>query len=289
MRDSGERDGEPPGLRRRMRRATAAGLTLWTLSGIVLFSHMIRLHPRYVEGFTPPVAAMLGIGLVWAAAPVGRLRAAVLFIGLAAAVYYGELLLYGTPGIWLVALAGALAALALAGAARARRLAGSLSTAATAGAVVAGLVAILAIPAKADITAIEDAVTDAGYVGGLPASELNPLSAYLRAHQGSARYEVAAESATSIGALIVRDDRPILVLTTYNAQVFTSVARLRRLIAAGEVRYAFLNSYCGTTLASTNPACSAPAKWIRAHGRNVSRQAGLPHDKTLYLLPGAAQ
>ncbi len=33
------------------------------LTGIVLFSHMIRLHPRYVEGFTPAVAAMLGIGL----------------------------------------------------------------------------------------------------------------------------------------------------------------------------------------------------------------------------------
>ena len=28
---------------------------------------MIRLHPRYVEGLTPAVAAMLGIGVAWAA------------------------------------------------------------------------------------------------------------------------------------------------------------------------------------------------------------------------------
>ncbi len=50
--------GEPPGrdptstvrerddeLERRLRRATAAGLGLWMLAGLVLFSHMIRLHP----------------------------------------------------------------------------------------------------------------------------------------------------------------------------------------------------------------------------------------------------
>ena len=46
--------------------------------GIVLFSHMARLHPRYVEGFTPAVAAMLGIGAAWAASPRGRVRLALL-------------------------------------------------------------------------------------------------------------------------------------------------------------------------------------------------------------------
>ena len=51
-----------------MRIAVAAGLGLWMLTGIVLFSHMARLHPRYVEGFVPAVAAMLGIGAAWASA-----------------------------------------------------------------------------------------------------------------------------------------------------------------------------------------------------------------------------
>ena len=46
----------------RMRRATAAGLGVWLLTGIVLFSDMARLHPRYVEGLVPAVTATLGIG-----------------------------------------------------------------------------------------------------------------------------------------------------------------------------------------------------------------------------------
>ena len=40
-------------MQERMRRASAIGLSVWMLCGIVLFSDMARLHPRYVEGFTP--------------------------------------------------------------------------------------------------------------------------------------------------------------------------------------------------------------------------------------------
>ena len=76
------------------------------------------------------------------------------------------------------------------------------------------LVAVLAIPLKADFTAIANRVSDAGLVGELPGSQQRPLSAYLLAHQDGARYEVAAESATAIGSLIVQDARPVLVLTT---------------------------------------------------------------------------
>ena len=83
-------------------------------TGIVLFSHMIRLHPRYVEGFTPVVAAMLGIGVAWAATPRGRWRLAAAHGQLLVTVYYVERLLYGRPGVWWIALAGALAAVALA-------------------------------------------------------------------------------------------------------------------------------------------------------------------------------
>jgi hypothetical protein len=150
------------------------------------------------------------------------------------------------------------------------------------------LVAALAIPVSADVTAIETHVTDAGYVGALPAEEQQPLSAYLRANQRGARYEVAAESATQIGSLIVQDARPILVLTTYNGRVFTTVTELQSAIAKGQVRYAFLNTFCGHRATSVNPACSAPARWVRAHGKDVSREAGLPQHRTLYLLPGAS-
>ena len=88
------------------------------------------------------------------------------------------------------------------------------------------LVAVLAMEVKADVSAIHDHVTDAGYVGALPTEEQHLISTYLRAHQDGASYEVAAESATQIGSLIVQDARPVLVLTTYNGRVFTTVAKL---------------------------------------------------------------
>ena len=107
------------------------------------------------------------------------------------------------------------------------------------------LVAVLAIPLSADVSAIRDRVSDAGYVGALPGEEQQPLSAYLLAHQDGARDEVAAESATGIGSLIVQDARPIVVLTSYGARVFTTRRQAKLLIADGDVRYAFLNSNCG--------------------------------------------
>jgi hypothetical protein len=146
---------------------------------------------------------------------------------------------------------------------------------------------VLAVGFKADTTAIADKISDAGFVGQLPGDIQTPLSAYLKAHQDGARYEVAAESATGIGSLIVQDAKPIVVLTTYDARVYTSVAKLQHLIAAGSVRYAFLNTFCTSYAASTNAACSAPVKWVRAHGKDVSRAAGLPQGGLLYLLPGA--
>src|SRR6202050_4386987 len=293
---------------RRLGWATAAGIVLWTLTGTVLFSDMVRLHPRYVEGFTPALAALLGIGVAWAAgadradtaraqtahsAAAGRqavrstgngARLIVLAVALAACVYYVERLEYGLTAVWWITLAAACAAIALATLARqfpAR--AGALSGATLAFA----LATVAALPVAVDFNAIENDVGDAGYVGALPGEEQRLLSAYLRAHQGGARYELAAESATSIGSLIVQDARPVLVLTTYDARVFTSVARLQRLTAQGQGRYAFLNSFCAHA-SSINAACSAPAMWVRAHGTDVSAKAGLSHGGLLYLLPGAS-
>jgi len=290
----------PPDPEPRIRRAAAAGLSLWTLTGIALFSDMVRLHPRYVEGFMPAVAALLGIGVAWAVntqparpQPTGPVcpdwaRLLALVVALAATVYYVERLLYGRAGVWWITLAGALGALTLAGLARLRvnRSADS-SALLAAGTIALALLAVLALPLSTDLTAIDNRVSDAGLVGELPGAQQHPLSAYLLAHQDGARYEVAAESATSIGSLIVQDGRPILVLTTYDARVFTTVAELERLVAEGKVRYAFLNTFCTHEAPSLDPACSAPARWVRAHGTDISLKAGLPQGGLLYLLPGA--
>jgi 4-amino-4-deoxy-L-arabinose transferase-like glycosyltransferase len=273
----------PPDDALRIRRALAAGLVAWLVCGIALFSHMARLHPRYVESFTPAVAAMLGIGAAWACAARTRARAIALVAALLANLYFVERLIYSVHGIWWLTLVATLASLALialaAGAGtRARTLAY-----ATLGAT---MVAVLALPFATDVSSIKEGVTDAGYVGALPSDEQSALSQFLRAHQGSARYELAAESATGIGSLIVQDARPVLVLTTYNARVFTPVRDLKRLIAAGEVRYAFLNTSCRHAHEPLNAACSEPAEWVRAHGTDVSEAAGL-RTGALWLLPGA--
>jgi 4-amino-4-deoxy-L-arabinose transferase-like glycosyltransferase len=224
-----------------LRGSLGLGLVVWLLTGLILFSEMTRLHPRYVEGFTPAVAALLGVGVAWLASLAGGLA--------------------GEPrrrAVQTVVLVGLLAL-------------------------------VLAIPLKASIRAVKLSVSDAGAVGSLPGGELRLLSTYLRAHQGSARYEAAVDSATKVGALIVRDGRPVVVLTTYEARPLTTIPQLQRLIARGEVRYALLTGLCGAHTARTNAACSTAALWVRAHARDVSRKAGLTHDGVLWLLPGASR
>jgi 4-amino-4-deoxy-L-arabinose transferase-like glycosyltransferase len=281
---------------RRIRLAAAAGISLWALMGVVLFSHMARLHPRYVESFTPAVAALLGIGVAWAGSggrraagqAEDRARLVALVVALVAAVYYAERLLYGRPSVWWIALGGAVGAIVLAARARVGSRADGARSGWLAGATIAlTLVAVGAVPVSADVTAIDDGVTDAGKVGALASETQRAVSGYLRAHQGRARYELAAASATQIGSLIVQEARPVVVLTTYNGRVFTNAARLQRLIARGEVKYAFLGSPCGRHASRINPACSEPARWVRAHGTDVSRLAGLSRGGVLWLLPGA--
>jgi len=326
---------------RRVRRALAASLAVWMACGIVLFSHMARLHPRYVESFTPAVAAMLGIGAAWAGAARTRPQALALVVALLANAVFVERLIYGVYGIWWLTFAATLAALAAlalgpwagvgqrlrarerrTGRTRIRRLREPAGAGAGAGpsgsmgpptltptraaplrerlvalrsdapalreyaTVAATMVALLALPFATNVSSIKEGVTDAGYVGALPSGEQNALSSFLRAHQGRAKYELAAESATGIGSLIVQDARPVLVLTTYNARVFTTVAKLRRLAAAGAVKYAFLNSSCPRAHQGLNAACSEPVLWVRAHGTDVSQLAGLRRG-VLWRLPGA--
>jgi 4-amino-4-deoxy-L-arabinose transferase-like glycosyltransferase len=260
-----------------VRRAVGVGLLVWLLTGLVLFSQMTRLHPRYTESFTPAVAALVGIGVAWGTQPHARVRLLVMALALAGLLAYVALLPHGTPALWALMAACAVGAVALSWVDR-------VDTGVAA--VALALVAVLAIPLSASLRAVRLRVSDAGAVGALPADELLPLSAYLRAHREGARYELAVDSATQAGALIVRDGLPVVVLTTYEARTLTTVAQLKRLIARGEVRYAFLSGLCGRDTPRTNAACSAPALWVRAHATDVSLAAGLPRAKALWRLPG---
>jgi 4-amino-4-deoxy-L-arabinose transferase-like glycosyltransferase len=263
----------------RLRLALAAGLMLWLLTGIALFSDMARLHPRYTEGFTPAVAATLGIGLAWATERRSVARLLALTVTLLAVAIYAEPLLFGATAVWWITAASAVGALAVAWIGQSRGRMQSFTLLALA------LVCLLAIPLSASLRGVRENVSDTTPLGVLHPGELQPLSAYLRAHQGSAYYEAAFDSGTKMGELVVRDARPILVLTTLNGQVFTPVARLRALAAAGKVRYAFLDSLCGPHSPATDADCSPPARWVQEHGIDVSTQAGMPRTGMLWRLP----
>jgi 4-amino-4-deoxy-L-arabinose transferase-like glycosyltransferase len=273
---------------RRLRLAFGAGLVLWTLTGIVLFSYMSRLHPRYVEAISPAVAALFGIGVAWAATPASRARLALLVGTLLIVIGYGERLMYGVPPtFWIVCVSGLAAIGCAVFAVEGQISARTRGWLAPPAVLALMLVSVLAIPLGADLTAMRDGVTDAGYVGALPPRLQRHISAYLRENQRGAYYEVAAQSATAIGSLIVQDARPVLVLTTYGTRVFTPVPKLRLLIAEGKVRYAFLGSACTHPTGVPNASCTAPVRWVRAHGTDVSSQAGLAEEGALWLLPGA--
>ena len=154
-----------------------------------------------------------------------------------------------------------------------------------AGLAAGALIAVaLAAPAATSVAAVAHHTQDSGAPGALPHRRLDALSAYLRARQGGARYEVASVTVAKAGPLIAHDGRPVLLLTSAWGHPLVSTAQLARLVAEGSVRTALVGNRCTRTSADRWAACSAVAAWIRRHGADVSRQAGQPHPGLVYAL-----
>ncbi len=147
---------------------------------------------------------------------------------------------------------------------------------------VAGAVAVLLASTGAAAAAVSRHAQDSGTVGAAPPGRVERLSAYLLAHQGGARYEVATLATSPAAPLIVRDGRPVLVLTAAGRAV-VGAPRLALLARHGAVHDALVGNGCRSA------ACSRLRTWIQAHGVNVSRAAGLSARAGLYALPGAAR
>ena len=130
------------------------------------------------------------------------------------------------------------------------------------------LAAVLAVPTASAVTVARAHRSDAGLVVQLPG--LAALSAFLKAHQGHTRYEVASTSVFKATPLIVRDGRPVLMLTADQRPLLTP-AQLERLVRGGELRYLLIGG-------GSSPA----VRWARAHAHRV-HVPGVP-DGTLYRL-----
>jgi len=256
-------------------RAFCASLLSWLLIGVVLYSAMARLHPRYTEGFTPAVAAVAGIGVAWALRD-GLWQRLFTVIAAVALSLYGRHLLGASASTWRVSAVGAIVAVAalLVRHERARMvlLAGGLG------------VAALALPLSVDASLIANHEFDSGRTGAMGASEVTAISSYISARSAGTRYEFATADPTEVGSLILHDRRPILSLTSYNAHELLPIARLRELVANRQLRFAVLDGGCDRRTSRLSPACSPGAAWVRAHGTDVSRLAGLPHNHVLYRL-----
>jgi len=158
------------------------------------------------------------------------------------------------------------------------------------GAVIAASVGVLlAAPLALSVSAVAGHAQDSGSPGAIPAARVTVLSGYLRAHQAGARYEAASVAVAKAGPLIARDGRPVLLLTSTYGRPLVSVSALARLAAAGQVRYALVGDSCTPTSPDPWTGCSPAARWIRAHGIDVSRAAGQPHRGLVYEISAASR
>jgi hypothetical protein len=115
-------------------------------------------------------------------------------------------------------------------------------------------------------------------------SEVNAITSYIAARRHGARYEFAAADPIEVGALVVKGRQPILSLTSYDANELIPLPRLARLVGSGQLRFAVLDGACGPHSSRLSPACAPGAAWVRAHGVDVSRRAGLARSHVLYQL-----
>jgi 4-amino-4-deoxy-L-arabinose transferase-like glycosyltransferase len=276
-----------------LRVAGAIGFGVWLVTGYAIFSRMHGgLHDRYLEAMTPAVAAVLAIGVVEAARYAAR-RPAVLAALLAAVVGVTAYAVRVAGSDTLLAVfcaASGAAALAIGIArlvglpGRRARPIGSWSIAAAAGLAVVAVLAPAAVRSRALA-----ARTSASTGNGIQTSRTTQLlSSYLRSHSGNAFYEAATYSFDAAAGLVVHDDRPVLVLTSYTDPVVPAV-KLAADAAAGRVRYAIVGGECGIASERALAACPESIRWLRHRSVDVTRETGLPGRGLLFRISVAAK
>ncbi|WP_329577917.1 glycosyltransferase family 39 protein [Kitasatospora sp. NBC_01250] len=268
-----------------------AGYLLWggwaTVFFLSLSAGSIGMHTYYLGSLAVALAALGGAGtvLLWRDFGEGGPRALALPAAVAASVLWSGWLSWRLPTFlpWLAPTAVTTAALALAllGTAKSRWFAGlgaGRARIATAG-IVAGLVAALLAP-----TAWAASVLDPKYgsdlrgaVGPMAAhraaaqpvsTRLTPqeqeLFAYVQAHNGGARYLLAAYPWQASSPYILATAARVLPMGGFTGQVPSPTAeQLRELVADGRLRHVLIGREpSGGVMRGTTD-------WVRAHCTQV--------------------
>jgi len=287
-----------PMLRRRLRPPPQAGaeqrigwaatlaVALWLLTGYVLFSLSAHTQPRYLEAFTPAVAIVLGVALPLVVARARDLFGVYVLLATFAIVMAegAAETASGKHGYLAIAIAAALAVpivayvlFAFVLRVRGQRWPGwYLPLCATLGM----LGAIVAMPAVRDVLLIRDHSGDQAAEVTLGSSIVDPVSRFLLSHEDGTRYEAAFSASTIAAPFIVLGAKPVLLLTTVNAQPLVGVTQLQHDRATGVVRYVFVETVCKDVVV-THAACSLAMQWVRKHSRDITARAGLPKDSGL--------
>jgi 4-amino-4-deoxy-L-arabinose transferase-like glycosyltransferase len=272
---------------RGLQRAGFALFGAWVLVHVAVFSSQQGIfHPYYVSALAPAVAALVGMG-------VTRLPRPVLAVSVVATAWLAVVLLDRTPDFapWLrvaIPIAAAVAALALL--ARQRWIA----IAATGVALLAGPGAyavanvghglngnnVLAGPSDVGRGGFGGGPRfgggqppSGGAPGGRPpggggfggrASVSSHMLAYLEAHQGGAKYLLAANGSQTTAPVIIETGKAVVTVGGFSGQDNApTVEQFAAMVAKGEVKYA---------LASGNGAID---QWVQQHGTAVDGFDGL--------------
>ena len=261
-------------------RAGAIALAVWLGCGYALFSGVGRLHPRYLEALTPAVAAAVGVG-VFALVRAPATARHVLALAAGLVVVFGEgVRITGvgrivSDGRYAALVLTAVALVAMAVSLALRRSSPRRAWPALAPPPLLGALAVIAIapfPLARDVRLIRNHNGDQALSPSVPSALVTALSAYLRAHQGGARYELAAAAPTLVAPLIVRDGRPVVMITSTDGHVVVGLGALQGLAASGQVRYLLTRGRCPVPRNTKLSTCAAPVEWAVAHGQDVTAQ-----------------
>ena len=256
---------------------------MWIGCSLVAFDTMHTVHARYLEAMAPALAATIGYGAATLAGLAGRPARPSLAAIIAALVGICAYTFSFKPAS-LAAAAGALILSAI-GAALIAQVPGPLERAAKW--LAAGMIAASALvfPVHETLSLVRSHANDSLGLATTAPENAVALSRYLRTASAGTRYELAVDEPLALAPLVIRDQRPILPLTSFGGRPLTSVEQLRAAVRSGAVRYGLV-SRPGCTVARNAPAagCVPAALWIRVHGSDVTRSVGLVGATHLYLL-----
>ena len=294
------------------RRAAWILFGVWALVHVAVFSSQKGIfHPYYVSALAPAVAALSGAGVVtlWRWARRSWAGWAILAATVAGTAWLAVSLLERAPDFapWLRVAIPVAAAVAVVASVSLRVKA---PRALPAIAAVAGAFALVAGPASYSVANLSRALNgnnviagpasaslggfgggpggggfrggtppSGGFAGGRPAGGFGgggqvsaSLISYLVAHQGSAKYLVAASGSQTTAPIIIQSGKAVVTIGGFSGgDNAPTLAQLKAMVAKGELKYVLVSGNGG----GGGRGNADISTWVTAHGTEVSGQSGL--------------